>query len=226
MGIPAVVGTKFGTSILKTGQVVTVNANDGEVLAGKVEGLKSGYSFEQLSVLPTGEVVNDFLNAISVAFNDVTEIWPLSPAQLFSYFDVDQALDMMDKLKQLKKEGKSIEEIARLFERPHPVRSFLLNVGVIGLKVAHVFKIGQVSKDDLDDFMNTFKDILDVLSFGDAFCLGGTNRIWNEDQTLDFVHSVRWSDVKEVDKRLLSQLSAELLPFIVTGKQQRITAAR
>lgn len=52
MGIPAVVGTKKATEVLKDGMIITVDGSNGKIYKGKPETLKTG-KVEILPVLPT-----------------------------------------------------------------------------------------------------------------------------------------------------------------------------
>ncbi len=54
------------------------------------------------------------------------------------YIDADQSVDMYQKLKQLFDEGRSKEEVAKLFERPVFIRVFLINTAIPGIKGANV----------------------------------------------------------------------------------------
>ncbi len=213
MNIPAIVGVKDATSKLMNDDLITIDALNGKVFKGKIDLLDVQQEELSLKILSKGNAIDDFLNSISLTFNDVTELWPLRPGQLFSYFDVNQALDMYAKLLQLKNEGKSIEEIAQLFESPHAVRSFLINTGVIGLKVAHLLKIGNLSKDDLIHFFTLFDLILKELTIEDPYCLEGKNTIWSTETVEEFHRKGEWVPIDKEARSSLVNLSAHLFTF-------------
>jgi phosphohistidine swiveling domain-containing protein len=213
MNIPAIVGVENATSKLKNGDLITIDARNGRIFLGELS-LPDIKSEElNLSIASKGNAIDDFLSAISLTFNDVAELWPLRPGQLFSYFDVNQALDMYAKLIQLENEGKSIKEIAQLFESPHSVRSFLINTGVIGLKIAYLLKIGNISKNDLIKFFTMFDGILKELTIEDPYCLDGKNVIWNNETVEGFYRNAEWISVDKELKNSLINLSAHLFTF-------------
>ena len=66
MGIPAIVGTKKATSILKTGQLVTVDCTQGNVFLGKIPFEVKKYNLKKIPKLPVEIVLN--LGAPEIAF--------------------------------------------------------------------------------------------------------------------------------------------------------------
>jgi len=66
LGIPAIVGTKKATSILKTGQLVTVDCTQGNVFLGKIPFKVRRYNLKKIPKLPVEIVLN--LGAPEIAF--------------------------------------------------------------------------------------------------------------------------------------------------------------
>lgn len=211
LGIPAVVGTKNATKLLKNGQEVTVDGDNGKIYQGKVE-IKT--RDERLSVparfQSTGDDIEDFLLTLTTTLTDTAELWPLSPSQLFPYIDLDQSLDLYQKLSFLIKKRMSFKEIAGLFKRSRVIREFLVDSAASGLKAAHRLGIGNISINDQTNFITLLIKLLKQLSPEDPFCLQGTNRVWAKAKVNKFIKTQCWVEVNEELKKALNLLSANL----------------
>jgi len=177
LNIPAVVGTTDATQKLKNGQLVTVDGYNGKIYEGAVEleHQKGSISLADLVIKSSGNDIDDLISSMSNDELDTREIWPLPFIQADPYFDMEQALDLYEKLKILIGQGWSFHKIAALFERPEPVHYFLLNVGIASLKTAHELNIGNITTKEQIEFSEWLIAILKELNPEDPLLLEGKN---------------------------------------------------
>ena len=124
-----------------------------------------------------------FLEAIEKSFEGMNQVtnWPMNGGQISSYFDVDEALDIYFRLKELKKD-KSIKEISEMMPLVDIIRYFLANNAIIGLKVAKKLNIAGIKQKDILDFSEMLFEILKCKSITDPFCLDGRNFLLNNNE--------------------------------------------
>lgn len=215
LGIPAVVGTKNSTQVLKTGQLVTVDGNQGRVYMGKVELKITATEDSRIKKLDyTENDTEDIVNAITMSINDATELWPLKPGQLMPYFDTDQAIDFYEKLKQLVNSGVSFAKIANLIKHPTSLRLFLLNSGIVGFKAGRVLKIAPVNIDDQMIFMDWVVKLLKRFTPDDPFCLKGTNYVWGNKKVAEFIDESKWIQINSSFKKAVGLLNVNIISYI------------
>jgi hypothetical protein len=154
------------------------------------------------------EQIDRFLKAIEDSFKgmNMKTNWPLNGAQIDSYFDVDEALDMYYRIKKLR-ETKDIKEIADMMPAPDIIRIFLQHNAIIGLKVARKLKIDEISIDDRIDYLLFLFDILREKVNGDIFCLDGRNSLLSEPEVEKILFETDWDEASDVDKRRISLLT-------------------
>ena len=122
-------------------------------------------------------------------------------AQIDSYFDVDEGLDMYYRIKKLR-ETKTTKEIADMLPAPDVIRIFLQHNAIIGLKVAKKLKIDEISSQDRTNYTLFLFDILREKVKGDIFCLDGKNSLLNKEEVKDILNSTKWDLIEDMqDKR-------------------------
>jgi pyruvate,water dikinase len=153
LGKPSVVGTKDAMTILHDGQVITVFGSIGKVYDGivevdstDVESIKTE-GIEDHFLLSNNDIDN-FLSYMLISLPPEHEIWPMSPSQMLPFFDMNQALDLLYKLRQLDEEGLSDQKIAELFITPARVKTMIINVAILGSKMAHKLLPEKVTVED------------------------------------------------------------------------------
>lgn len=153
--------------------------------------------------------INNFIKAIEQSFSglNLKTNWPLNGAQIDSYFDVDEALDMYYRIKKLRK-FKSVKEIAEMLPAPDIIRIFLQHNAIIGLKVARKLKIDNIGIGERVEYINFLFDILKEKVNGDIFCLNGKNFLLNEKETRQILNSTDWELIEDMqDKKKISFLT-------------------
>ena len=137
--------------------------------------------------------IDQFLDAIEVAFKGMSlrTAWPLNAAQICSYFDVDEALDIYYRIKELRK-TKSVKEIAELMPPPDVMRLFLEENAIVGLKLATKLKINNVSVEDRVEYVRFLFQILKEKMKGDMFCLDGKNLLLDQDEVGQLLKKTHW----------------------------------
>ena len=209
LGIPAVVGTVDITLRVKGGDQITVDGYAGYIYSGEVKpegSTQREFSFPQ----PTGDDIEDMVNAIATGINDANELWPLAPGQLMPYIDADQSMDMYLKLKQLEDSGMSESEVAKLFERPIFIKMFLLNTGIVGLKSANIFE-KRASKYDQIEFVTKMLKLAKILNKNDENHIVSRNYLWNEEEASKFIEDAKWNEADNGLKKAINVLSVNLL---------------
>lgn len=136
--------------------------------------------------------IDKFLKAIEESYQgiNVKTSWPLNGAQVDSYFDVDEALDMYYRLNKLR-ETKSVKEIADLMPPPDMIRLFLQHNGIIGLKVAKTIGVANIPKEDRLEYVNFLFNILEKKVRGDIFCLDGKNILFDNVEIKDLIKNLK-----------------------------------
>ncbi len=200
LGIPAIVGTEIATKNIKDGAIVTIDGYNGSVYSGRSSQYgKLRYQKQEDEYFPppaiTGDDIEDFLSTLTYSYNEVSEMWPMSPVQLYGYLDVNLGLDMLHKLKKLViEEKKTFEDIAQMFDRVSQIRLFLSGVTVSGLKVARRLNIAPVTIQDQINLTLWLIYILKAKSPRDPLALAGGNFVWDDKyseyflDTSEFLH--------------------------------------
>src|SRR3989338_6039914 len=155
------------------------------------------------------EEISKFVKAIEQSFEGLNPKtnWPLNGAQIDSYFDVDEGLDMYYRIKKLR-ETKTTKEIADMLPAPDVIRIFLQHNAIIGLKVAKKLKIDEISSQDRTNYTLFLFDILREKVKGDIFCLDGKNSLLNKEEVKDILNSTKWDLIEDMqDKRKISFLT-------------------
>lgn len=213
LAIPAVVSTGTATSALKTGDIVTVDGSAGVIYEGAVRLVckQQVAPVEESHVVPsTGDDIDDLINSLVSDPMDTREFWPLAPGALLSYFDADQAIDMHKKVGQLLSEGWSFEKIAPLFKRAQLVRYFIVNSGLVGIKVAQKLELAPLTVEDQIAFTKWFIEILKYFQPEDPFNLKGKNAVWSDEEAATFADTVSWHAAGDKEKEVLNVSSVRL----------------
>ncbi len=211
LDIPAVVGTLDATSKLKTGDLVTVDGYSGKVYSGRVKIAVSNEQPEPDHVTPsTGNDVDDMVNSLVSDPMDTREFWPLAPGSLMSYFDVDQAIDMYKKIGLLLRDGWDFERVAALFKRAQLVRYFIVNSGLVGIKVARGLQIAPLTVHDQVQFADWLTQILKAFQAADPFNLQGKNAAWSDAMATDFAKSHAWHTADDEARECLNLAAVQL----------------
>jgi len=153
--------------------------------------------------------IEDFLKVIEEGFSGLNPktFWPLNAGQIDSYFDVDEALDIYYRLKELRKKF-NVEEISDLMPPPDVIRIFLQHNAIIGLKVAKKLGIDEASVEDRVDFVLFLFDILRQKVRNDIFCLDGKNLILSEEQVDKVLGELKWNEpLDEEEKKKIAFLT-------------------
>lgn len=211
LGLPAVVDTRLATQTINDGDMITVNGYTGEVYAGNVASEITKPDGEiSYDIPPSGNDIDDLLNAMTNVFVDARELWPMAPLNIFPYFDVDNALDTYLKLKSLVDKGMPLKDIAKLFGRAEQVRYFLINTGVGSIKTAAELKLADIKVEDQVKMVEWLIKIINELTQNDPFCLTGKNTYWNQDQVDKFVDSYDWQEITPELQDTVNKLSINL----------------
>lgn len=211
MGVPAVVGTLDALSRVMTGDIVTIDGFHGVVYMGEVRLARVSDESESFKMPePSGDDIEDMVNAIVAVINNSNELWPLGPMQLMPYIESDQSVDMYHKLKQLIASGMSYEDIALLFERPIFIKNFLLNTGIVGIKSANVNE-KRVGLADQIDFVNLMLKLAKILNHDDPKYITTRNLLWDEVESDTFAKETKWDEVTNELSAELGVLSVNLL---------------
>lgn len=146
--------------------------------------------------------IDNFIKAIEQSFEGLNfkTNWPLNGAQIDSYFDVDEALDMYYRIKKLR-ETKTTKEIADMLPAPDIIRIFIEHNAIIGLKVAKKLKIGEISTEDRVNYTLFLFDILKEKVKGDIFCLDGKNSLLDKEEIKGMLNSKNWNYVKDMQEK-------------------------
>lgn len=153
--------------------------------------------------------INKFVKAIEQSFEGLNPKtnWPLNGAQIDSYFDVDEGLDMYYRIKKLR-ETKTTKEIADMLPSPDVIRIFLQHNGIIGLKVAKKLNIDEISAEDRTNYTLFLFNVLREKVKGDIFCLDGKNSLLDEREVKEILNSTNWNLIEDAqDKRKISFLT-------------------
>jgi phosphohistidine swiveling domain-containing protein len=211
LDMPAVVATGEATNRLKNGDRITIDGYSGHVYMGNVEITIQEMTPESNPIVSsTGNDIDDMVNSLVSDPMDTREFWPLAPGSLMSYFDVDQAVDMYDKLDQLLKEGWSFARLATIFKRAQLVRYFLVNSGLVGIKVARGLQITPLTVADQIKFAGWFVEILKQFQPDDPFNLKGKNAVWPDKQAVVYAASKDWHETNDQAREILNLASTQL----------------
>lgn len=159
--------------------------------------------------MTANQEIDKFLKAIEQSFEGLNPKtnWPLNGAQIDSYFDVDESLDMYYRIKRLRK-TKTKKEIADMLPAPDIIRIFLQHNAIIGLKVAKKLGIDEISTKDRTDYVLFLFDILREKVKGDIFCLDGKNSLLDNKEVKEILDSRNWNLIKDPkEKRKVSFLT-------------------
>lgn len=137
------------------------------------------------------------------------EAWPLSGPQVDPYFDVDQALDMYDRIDILKNRGCLPKEIGKLFRTPTILRYFFTHSCFIGLKVAYDLDIRKISMEDRLEYANTLFEALSTMVHSDPFCLDKKNILLDKEELNKLLDSLTWIDINDSNKRPLIEINID-----------------
>jgi len=123
-----VVAAGEATKKIKNGDTITIDGHSGYVYAGNVEITiqETIESEPNHRVSSTGNDIDDMVNSLVSDPMDTREFWPLAPGSLMSYFDVDQAIDMYNKLGQLLEEGWCLSVWLPFLNAPSSLDTFWL----------------------------------------------------------------------------------------------------
>jgi len=149
--------------------------------------------------------IDRFLNAIEESFKNlnIKTYWPLNAAQIDSYFDIDEGLDMYYRLKKLR-ETKTIKEIADLMPAPDMIRAFLLHNAIVGLKVANKLNIQKIDKEKRVDYVNFLFDIIGKKVKSDIFCLDGKNLLLSKEELEEFIKNLKKVQGRDDQRKIAS----------------------
>ena len=152
--------------------------------------------------------VDLFLRAINESFStiDVKTTWPLSGAQIDAYFDVDEALDMYYRIKNLRK-TKTTKEIAEMLPSADVLRLALQHNLIIGLKVANKLGIASISVQEREEYVNFLFEILESKVHGDIFCLDGKNSLLTKEEIKSILNNSSWNVPKSDDQKKIAFLT-------------------
>lgn len=201
LGIPAVVGTQTSTKKISDGAPITIDGFSGDVYHGKTKKkfdiAEKDEKFEP--IISSGDDIEDFLNVVTHSYNDVSELWPMSPVQLYGYLDVNLGLDMLTKLKKLiNDKHKSYEEIADMFDRADQIRLFLSGVTISGLKVAKRLGIAPITIEDQINLTKWLLAILKARVEKDSLSLNGGHFAWDDNQAKIYIEQSQFSDNQDL----------------------------
>ncbi len=156
--------------------------------------------------------IESFLKAIDESFVtiDLSTIWPLGSGQIVAYFDVEEALDIYQRLNKLR-EKLSIKEIAELMPPPDVIRSAMQHNLIVGLKVAKKLGFVDISAEQRMNYVRLIFEILKQKVRSDIFCLDGKNLIWNENEVTELLSGPGWH------KPASSEEKRKIADFIVTS---------
>ncbi len=215
IGIPAVVGSGSATKYLKDGDLITIDGFNGLVFKGKTDKSFPVTEIEEeyAGTEPTGDIIVDFLNAVTTSNNDVSELWPLKPVQLFGYIDVSVGLDMLAKMKKAVLEEKlTPAQVAALFDRPDQIRLFLNCISISGLKVARRLGLARVTIKDQVDLTTWLLEALQAKVPNDSFSLKGGHFTWGDKELKAFLNEHDFSNDAALIKESVG-LSAALFNY-------------
>jgi hypothetical protein len=140
--------------------------------------------------------------------------WPLSSGQIGAYFDVDEALDIYNRIQKLRKEGLTAKEIGKMLPHTDIFRNFMTNNGLVGLKVARKLNLAKISREELIDYVYFLFEILENQIQSDIFCLDGKNHYLTKEQVKKFADSLQWDTPK--NKKQIGILNAMANNFCYT----------
>jgi hypothetical protein len=162
--------------------------------------------------------IEDFLTSVEGALRNVNQktLWPLCVGQITAYFDLIEALDIYNKLKELRKNS-SVEKISELLPNPDVIRTFLTTSAIVGLKVANKMGLAKLSREDIVDHVLFLFKILKIKVKSDPFCLDEKNIIL-KDLEIDKILSETFWDVGHLEEcqRKISSLVVSLNNFCYT----------
>lgn len=149
-----------------------------------------------------GWEINQFLKAIeeSYAGLNIKTTWPLNTAQMDSYFDVDEALDMYYRIKKLRK-TKTVKEIAEMLPSADVIRIFLEHNAIIGLKIAKKLEFDNISKEERVDYTLFWFGILGEKVRNNIFCLDGKNILLDKNEIKKILDKADWNLATDLDEK-------------------------
>ncbi len=157
--------------------------------------------------------IENYLDIIRSYPPGKNENWPLAGNQILAYFDVDQSLDIYQRINTLLNNGLSDKEIGHLFRKPTILRYFISENGILGLKLAKAFKIKEIEAKQRTDYFETLSKILKTMVVSDPYCLDGRNLVWNQEEIGKIKDRVEWIDVTEQNRKKLLGLNVDLFAF-------------
>lgn len=195
LGKPSVVGTKDAMTILRNEQVITVFGSIGKVYDGivevdsvdvesiKAEGIEDHF-------LLSGNDIDDFLSYMLISLPPEQEIWPMSPSQMLPFFDMNQAIDLLRKFRQLDEDGVSDRQVAELFVTPARVKTMIINVAILGSKTAHRLLPEQVTVADQIYLTEKLLKLCKLLCNNDDKYLYGRTLFFKQEQIKELEHMI------------------------------------
>ncbi len=151
--------------------------------------------------------IEDFLEAVGESasgFNHTTN-WPLNGAQMDAYFDIDEAIDVYNRVMELKKKI-TIKEIAELFPAPDVIRLFLQHNALVGLKVARKLGFSKITQEELVEYTALLFSILEEKVKGDPFCLDGKNLLLSSEEINFILKETDWKIPKHNENKKIGSL--------------------
>lgn len=151
--------------------------------------------------------IDKFLDARIKAFalTSPQTFWPANGAQLYSYFSDEEAWDLFQKIKKIRKEKISLKEIAKLFYAPTTIRYYIGSNSIRGLKVRKKY-VGDITQQDISDFMDFFFELLENMQSGDIFCSEDKNEILNKKELSDLIKEYKWNIADDETQRAVARL--------------------
>jgi hypothetical protein len=153
--------------------------------------------------------INQFLDAIEDHFQhlDQRTNWPLNGAQIDSYFDAAEALEIYYRFIQIN-EKLSPKEIAELMPPIDMLRLSLTHNLIVGLKVASKYNIEDISFEKRIHYIKSIFEVMEHMTNGDIFCLDHKNLILNAQNISEKINQVNFNTAieKDVQKQIANTI--------------------
>jgi len=170
-------------------------------------------------------LISSFLSSVSRSFTSVDErgFWPVSSSELFPLYSDVQAIQVYERFMKLLDRGLSLREIAGLFPTASAMRFLLATTLVVGLKVARMLRLLDITKEELGEFVCLFLKALRERQPVDPLLLEGRNLAWSEDTVQAIIGELEW--LKPEDLRYVPRLIVSLDSLIWSLYYDIFTAA-